>query len=272
LSRQRVLCFKKRGRFVIIILLYLVFITNLSGHSKWSTIKHQKAVADQRRGKLFSKISKAISVAAKEGRSADPEANPRLRLAMEQARAVNMPKENIKRAIERGIGKGKGSGLETITYEGFGPEKVAVVIECVTDNKNRTGAEIKSFFERKGGHLGAPGSANYLFKKKGLILVKKAAEAEKQMLQLIDLGIEDVEEEKELIEIYTRPEELEAVKKKIAELGFDIQEASLTLKPTTPLSLEDEEKKNKVLSFLKQLDDFDDVQKIYCNADFIEPL
>lgn len=241
----------------------------MSGHSKWSTIKHQKAATDQRRGKVFSKIAKVISVAAKESQSDNPEKNARLRLAIEQAKSVNMPKDNIKRAIQRGLGGGEGVNLETIIYEGFGPERVALVAECVTDNKNRTGSEIKSFFERGGGSLGAPGSTSYLFEKKGLILVQKEKDSQEQILKLIDLGIEDVEEDEFLIEVYTKAEQWEKFKKKIEKAGFTIKEASLALRPKILIPIENREKKEKILKFLEGLEDLDDVQKVYCNADFI---
>jgi len=242
----------------------------MSGHSKWSTIKHQKATADQKRGKVFSKVAKLITVAVKEGGAADPAVNARLRLAIEQAKAVNMPKENIKRAIEKGLGKGGGgAALERVSYEGFGPEKVALVIECITDNKNRTGAEIKSFLERQGGGLGTPGSARYLFEKKGLILIQKNDESEKQILRLIDLGVDDVVEEENFIEVYTRADQLGEIKEKIKKTGFVIKEASLSLKPTTLIPLEKKEKKEKVIAFLAEIESHDDVQKVYCNADFI---
>jgi len=241
----------------------------LSGHSKWSTIKHQKATADQKRGKVFSKVAKAISVAAKDGQSGDPGKNSRLRLVIEQAKSVNMPKQNIQRAIERGLGRGEGAGLETIFYEGFGPERIAVVVECVTDNKNRTTSEVKSFFERGGGNLGAPRSASYLFEKKGLILVEKKKDAQEQILKLIDLGIEDIEEDELLIEVYTKAEELEKFKNEMEKLGFIIKEASLVLKAKTFIPIENKEKKEKILKFLEGLEDLEDTQKVYCNADFI---
>jgi len=241
----------------------------MSGHSKWSTIKHQKAVADKKRGKIFSKMAKAISVVVKESQSGDPDKNPRLRLAIEQAKSVNMPKNNIKRAIERGLGGGDGARLEEINYEGFGPERVAVVVECVTDNKNRAGSEVKSFFDRGGGNLGSPGSTSYLFEKKGLILIEKGKDSEEQLLKLIDLGVEDVEEDEFLIEVYTKPDQLEEFKKKIEELGFTIKEARLDLKPKVLVPIEDEAKKEKIIKFLEGLEDLDDTQKVYCNVDFI---
>lgn len=242
----------------------------MSGHSKWATIKHAKGAADAKRGQLFSKIGKAISVAVREGGGDNPEANAHLRMAIEQARAINMPKDNIKRAIDRGAGRGGLGILESITYEGYGPEKIAVIIECVTDSKNRASAEIKSFFERVGGHLGSPGSTAYLFQRQGLILVEKTQDnSDNDQLKLIDLGIEDIEVDNNFFEIYTKPEQLEEFKEKIKASGFQIQEASLTYKPLTLITISNPHQKEKILEFLERLEDFDDVQKVYCNADFI---
>jgi YebC/PmpR family DNA-binding regulatory protein len=242
----------------------------MSGHSKWSTIKHQKGTADVKRGKAFSKIGRAISVAVKEGGGTTPESNARLRLAIEQARAINMPKDNIKRAIDKGAGIAGTGILETVTYEGFGPEKIAVIIDCVTDNKNRTSSEIKSYLERVGGNLGSPGSCSYLFQKKGIIILDKTSEnSQEEILKLIDLGVDDVEEDGSLIEVYSKPEELEKLKNKIIAAGFIIKEASLTFKPLTLIDISNPDKKKKILSFLESLDDFDDVQKIYCNVNFL---
>lgn len=214
-------------------------------------------------------MAKAISIAAKDGQSGDPEKNPRLRLVIEQAKSANMPKQNIQRAIKRGLGREGGAGLETVSYEGFGPEKIAVVVECVTNNKNRTASEVKSFFERGGGNLGAPRSASYLFEKKGLILIKKGKDLQEQILKLIDLGVEDIEEDEFLIEVYTKAEELEKFKKEIGKMGFIIKEASLALKPKNLISIKDKEKKKKILKFLEGLEDLEDTQKVYCNAEFI---
>ncbi len=241
----------------------------MSGHSKWSTIKHQKGAADAKRGKMFSKVGRAIAIAVKEGGSDSPESNAHLRLAIEQARAINMPKDNIKRAIYRGAGRGGSGVLETITYEGFGPEKTAIIVECVTDNRNRTTSEIKSFFEKGGGNLGSPGSTAYLFQKRGFILVAKTnQDAQADLFKLIDLGVEDVEEAGDLIEVYTKPEELEEFKGKITAAGFNVKEASLTFKPVSVMTISDSHQKEKILNFLQDLDDFEDVQKVYCNADF----
>lgn len=242
----------------------------MSGHSKWSTIKHQKAVTDQKRGKAFSKLAKIITIAAKEGQSGDVESNSRLRLAIELAKAGNMPKENIKRAIDRGLGKGEGSELVSVVYEGFGPEKVACLAECVTDNKNRTGAEIKSFFERGGGGLGSPGSTAYLFEKKGLILVEAGSDPEEQILKLIDFGIDDVNQEEGIIEVYTQSSKLEKTKEQVIKAGFAIKEASLVLKPTTLVPVKDSHKQEKIIAFLQALEDLDDVLRVYCNVDIIK--
>ncbi|MBI4037040.1 YebC/PmpR family DNA-binding transcriptional regulator, partial [Candidatus Daviesbacteria bacterium] len=167
----------------------------MSGHSKWSTIKRQKGVADIKRGQIFTKLANVISVTARAGGSGDPNANPRLRTVLEDARRVNMPKENIQRAIDRGLGKLPGQTLEEVTYEGFGPGKVAYLVEGVTDNKLRTTQEIKNIFERAGGALGGQGSTAYMFDKKGEIRIKgKDGNMEEEMLELIDLGADDVED------------------------------------------------------------------------------
>lgn len=242
----------------------------MSGHSKWSTIKHQKAAADQKRGKQFSRLSRAISIAVAEGKSGDPNFNAHLRLAIEQAKTINMPKENIKRAIEKGLGKESGLALEAITYEGFGPEQIAVIIQCITDNKNRTSAEIKSFFERKGKGLAQSGAVSYLFQRKGKILInfKEGKEKQNRIMELIDLGIEDLTEKKDYIEVFTKPEELSQIKEKISQAGFTIQNAEIIYKPTAPILFENNETAKKIQAFLAELDDFDDIQKIYSNAEF----
>jgi len=240
----------------------------MSGHSKWSTIKHQKASEDQKRGRVFSKLAKAITVAVKERANGDPNTNAKLRLIMEQAKQANMPRDNIQRAIDRGLGKGEGAQLETVLYEGFGPDRVAVVIECVTDSRNRTTSEIKAFLERTGGSLGAPGSTNYLFEKKGLILIKKNQNLEEQMLKLMDLGIDDIDEGEKTIEAYTRANELDSLKDKIQTAGFSIEGLGLILKAKTVVPIEGD-KREKIIQFLSGLDELEDVQKVYCNADFI---
>jgi len=240
----------------------------MSGHSKWSTIKHQKSAEDKKRGKLFSRLVKAIMIAAREG-GGDPQANAKLRMAIDQAKQANMPKENIKRAVERGEGKDGSSQLERVVYEGYGPAKIAVMAECITDNKNRTAAEVKSFFERNDGGLGSPGSVAYLFERKGIISLEKEKDVQDQLLKLIDLGIEDFEEDQELIEIYTQPSQLAEKKKLISQAGFLIRQAEISLEPAVSVTISEPEKKEQILKFLSGLDDLDDVQKIYCNVDLI---
>lgn len=241
----------------------------MSGHSKWSTIKHQKAATDQRRGKVFSKLAKAISISVKEGGSGDLESNPKLKFIIEKAKAVNLPKENIQRAIDKGLGKGGAGILEVITYEGFGPGKVAFLVECVTDNKNRTSQEIKSLFEKEGGHLGQPGSTAYLFEKKGLILIKKSQDVESQLLSLIDLGVLDVEEAGDLVEVFVKPDQLEEMKQKLINQGTNIEEANLTYVASSPIILSEASVKDRVTNFLNIVDDLEDVQKVYCNAKMV---
>ena len=238
----------------------------MSGHSKWATIKHQKGVSDQRRGQLFTKLGRAISIAVREGGGIDPDTNFKLRLTVEKARRANMPKDNIQRAIERGTNQGGGSGLEEIVYEGYGPGNVAILIEVVTDNKNRSLSSIKKVFDKEGGRLGRAGSVAFQFEKKGSILVDKNEDSESQMLSLIDLGVEDVEIEGDGVEIVVSAKELFDVKKKIEQADFKVRRAELIFSPQNLISLE-AKTKGKILTLLEKLDDLDDVLNVYCNAD-----
>jgi len=237
----------------------------MSGHSHWATIKRQKEAADQQRGKIFSKLSRAIAIAARQG--ADPETNFKLRLAIEKAKEYNLPKENILRAIRRGSGQEEGERWEEITFEGYGPEGVGVIVETVTDNRNRTTAEIKNIFERGGGGLAGPGAVSYLFRKIGLVTVKKQESSDEQILKLIDLGVEDVEEATDAIEVYTSLESLKDIEKKIKNSGFEVKSTEITMKPVTPAVINDSQKAQKVLKFMDALENHDDVQKIYANFD-----
>ena len=235
----------------------------MSGHSKWSTIKHKKAAADSKRGQAFTKLTRAITIAAKEG-GPDPASNFKLRLAVDKAREVNMPKLNIERAIERGAGQGSGGNLETAVYEGFGPGQVAAMIEVVTDNKNRTAAEIKKVFERGGGNLGQPGSVAYLFNKKGRILVTKAADVQTQILTIIDLGADDVEESSESVEVLVPASNLGQMRDQLQEAGLTVQTAELIYKPQSLVELTSEQEK-KLTEWLDALEALDDVQAVYTN-------
>src|SRR3989344_7088789 len=254
----------------------------MSGHSKWSTIKRQKGAADIKRGQTFTKIANAITIAVKMGSSGDPESNPRLRVAMDAAKAVNMPKENVNRAIDRGLGRLPGQTLEEVIYEGFGPGKVAFLVEGVTDNKLRTLQEIRNIFERGGGSMGGQGSVAYMFDSSGEIRVKgKAAEGEahqgrggsteEEMLELIDLGAKDVEDyiednmQKYLV--YTQSSELNTMGNKITQAGYGVESQELVYKPNTLVPVNDPETAKRVLDFAEKLEELDDVQKVYANFD-----
>lgn len=241
---------------------------SLSGHSKWSTIKHQKAIEDKKRGKLFSRLSKMIAIAVREGGDDNLDNNPKLRLAVEKAREANMPKDNIKRAIDRGSGRSGGQALEIVIYEGFGPKNIALMIECVTDNKNRTVSAVKSYIEKAGGRLGSLGSTAYLFEKKGHVLVVKKGNIEEQILDLMDLDAEDVVDEEEFVEVITQLDKLHKASEEIKNKGYEIKEAELFFNPKTLISLANKDVQNKVMKFLEGLDDLDDVQQVYTNVDF----
>lgn len=258
----------------------------MSGHSKWSTIKRQKGAADIKRGQTFTKVANAVTVAVKMGGSGDPDANPRLRVALEQARAVNMPKGNIQRAIDRGLGKTPTPTLEEVIFEGFGPGKVAYYIESLTDNKMRTLQGIRNLFDRSGGSLGGTGSTSYLFAKKGEIRVQsRGGDKEEEILELIDLGAEEVEdylEEPHSAEatpgkiqkylVYTESPELNTMSNKLTQVGYGVEEAGMVMTPLTLVEIKDPGIVKKVLEFTEKLEEMDDIQKIYANFDIPEEL
>lgn len=237
----------------------------MSGHSKWATIKSQKESTDKQRGKTFSKLSKLIAIAAREG--SDPKTNFKLRLAVEQAKQVNMPKDNIGRAIKRGSGEEEGLKFEEVIFEGYGPEGIGILIEVVTDNRNRTTAELKNLLERGGGSMASPGSVSFMFKKQGLIRVEKSGSTDEQILKIIDMGAQDVEEAGSFIEVQTTPEQLKEVKEKIETSGFIVKEVELNMEPTITVVISDQQKAQRVLKFTESLEDHDDVQKVYANFD-----
>lgn len=246
----------------------------MSGHSHWSTIQRQKGAADAKRGQTFTKTAKAITIAAKLGNSGDPDANPRLRMAIETAKAVNMPKNNITRAIEKGIGGGK-EALEEVTYEGFGPGKIAFFVEGVTDNKLRTNQEIKSIFERNGGTLGGLGTVAYMFTKKGELVIKgRGGSSEEEELELIDLGADDIETFKDIRKylVYTDSTKVNEVGNKITQAGYEIESQQLVMKPITLQKIEDPALARRVAEFAEKLEGSDDVQKVYSNLDIPENL
>jgi len=240
----------------------------MSGHSHAATIKRDKEATDAKKGAAFSQIARLITIAVgTSGGITDPVKNFKLRMAFVKARQMNMPKENINRAIERAAGKGEGGKLSTNTYEGFGPGGTAVIVECITDNKNRTAAEIKNLFEKNGGNLAQPGAAAHFFDRKGRILVVKNAKPEEQMLSLIDLGVEDVEEKREVLEIYIPLENIMVFKDKITNLGFNVLEAEPVFKTKARLSL-DPQALERVKKFSAALKAHEDVQKVFFNVDF----
>lgn len=242
----------------------------MSGHSKWSTIKRQKEVADMKRGKIFSKLAKAITLAAREG--ADPEKNFRLRLEMERAKQANMPKENIERALRKAQGKVGERQLEEVVYEGYGPGGVAIIVEAATDNRNRTTAEMKKLFERGGGNLGGPGTVTYQFRPMGLITVEKSSKPGEQILKIIDLGVEDVEEAKDALEVYIQSQNLGMFRKKLNQNGFKVLSAELVRQPKNEIQIKDPEKATKVLKLMNSLQEHDDIQRVFANFDIPEEI
>lgn len=240
----------------------------MSGHSKWATIKHKKGALDAKRGALFTKLIKEITVAAKGGGSLD--ANPRLRTAVTKAKEANMPADNIDRAIKKGTGELPGVIYEETTYEGYGPAGVAILIDALTDNKNRTTAEIRNILEKKGGSMSGAGSVSWQFHKKGFIVVpKSAADEEKLMTIALDAGASDFNVEKENYEITAEPQDFEAVKKALTDAGVKATSAELTRLPSALVSLGLNEAKT-VLALIEALEDHDDVQNVYSNIDVSE--
>ncbi|PIP53493.1 YebC/PmpR family DNA-binding transcriptional regulator [Candidatus Beckwithbacteria bacterium CG23_combo_of_CG06-09_8_20_14_all_34_8] len=240
----------------------------MSGHSKWATIKHGKAILDAKRGKIFSRYSKEISIAVREGGSDNPDFNPRLRLAIERARAENMPKENIKRAVDKGAGRVEGQMYEEIVYEGFGPNQVAMMILCVTDNKNRTNSEIRSLLDKNGGTLGSAGTVSYNFDRKGIITVSLPdnIESDDLQLQLIDLGAEDIKDLGDNIwQIIVDPANTHSCAEAMSQLKLVVEESKIGMVPKSMIDL-DKKAFERFENFYDVVDDHDDVQEIYHNA------
>jgi YebC/PmpR family DNA-binding regulatory protein len=243
----------------------------LSGHSKWSSIKHKKGAADAKRGKLFSKLSRSIIVAAKEG-GPDPAANLSLQNAIEKARSYSMPKDNIERAIAKGAGEGtEGTSFETVVYEGYGPEGVAVLAEALTDNRNRTASEVRHLFAKHGGNLGATGAVAWQFERQGVVVVPaEGVDEDELFLAAADGGAEDVERDGTVFQVSSAPEALAAVRVAIEEAGFDVESAELSMVPKTTIAVEDESAAKRVMRLIDELEDLDDVQDVYANFDIPE--
>lgn len=237
----------------------------MAGHSKWANIRHKKGKEDIRRGKIFTKLAKEIMVAARMG-GADPSSNPRLRSAMLAARAENMPKDNIERAVKKGIGDMDGANYEEIVYEGYGPNGAAVLVEVMTDNKNRTVGEVRHAFSKCGGNLGANGCVAWMFDKKGLIVVEVSVDEEALMKAAIEAGAEDIREEEGCFEILTAPQDFDAVRDALETAGFAMVMAEISMIPQNMTRLEGKEA-SQMVRLMEMLEDSDDVQKVYTNAD-----
>lgn len=243
----------------------------MSGHSKWATTKHKKAAIDAKRGKIFTKIGKEIIVAAKLG-GGDPNGNPRLRTAIAKAKAVSMPADNIKRAIQRGTGELAGVSYEEVTYEGYGPGGVAVIVEVMTDNRNRTVSEIRNIFGKAGGNMGEAGCVSWMFQKKGYLVVNRAKVDEDRLMTLaLDAGAEDMQTEDENFAITTPPHDFEKVKKALEDAGIALDAAEVTMIPQTYVKLEGKEAQ-QMLRLVETLEDNDDVQNVYANFDIPEEI
>jgi YebC/PmpR family DNA-binding regulatory protein len=239
----------------------------MSGHSKWSKIKHTKGVVDAKRGKVFAKLAKEIAVACKHG-GGDPGFNPRLRTILMKARAVNMPADNIDRAIKKGTGELPGVTYEEITYEGYAPGGVALLVELLTDSKNRTAAEIRTMFSKHGGNMAVAGAVKHLFHRKGQIVVAKEQISEDELMGLVlDAGAEDMISHPDSYEILTDPHQFEAVHKALEAKNIKPQSAEVTQLPLTPVLVTDEKTARAVLSLIDALEDNDDVQNVYSNYD-----
>jgi YebC/PmpR family DNA-binding regulatory protein len=241
----------------------------MSGHSKWHSIKHKKGATDARRGKLFTKLIKELTVAARTG-GGDPTGNARLRKAIADAKAGNMPNDTIDRAVRRGTGEEAGVNYEEITYEGYGPGGVALLIEAVTDNRNRTVAEIRHIFSKNGGNLGEAGSVGWLFEKKGYIVVDKRAKPEEELFDIvIEAGADDLRDDEDNFEIITSPENFEAVNSAVKSAGIEPQVAEVSMVPQNYIKLEGGNA-HQMLRLMEALEDHDDVQKVHANFDISE--
>ena len=244
----------------------------MSGHSKWSTIKHKKGAADAKRGKIFTRIPKEMTVAARMG-GGDPFGNPRLRAAIAEAKANNMPKDNIERAIKRGTGEIEGVTYEELTYEGYGPGGVALMVETMTDNTNRTTPEIRHIFEKNGGNLGTPGSVRFQFERKGYFAVEKSAVGEDKLMEVVlEAGADDLQtDDPEAFEIFTSPENFEQVRQALEKNNIPTVEAKLGQMPQNYIKI-DEGKSKSMMRLMEMLDDHDDVQNVWTNFDIPEEM
>jgi YebC/PmpR family DNA-binding regulatory protein len=238
----------------------------MSGHSKWHSIKHKKAIVDARRGQHFTKLARAITVAAREG-GGDPDGNPALGLAVQKARDASMPKDNIERAIAKGTGEGVDADqIETVIYEGYGPGGVALLIEALTDNRNRTGADVRHALSKHGGNLGEPGSVSYLFEKRGVIVVDASRYGEDDLMVAIDAGAQDISLDDDVFEVITEPADLSRVRQALEQAGVELESADLTQRPTSRVPLKESDAA-KLLKLIDSLEESDDVGTVHANFD-----
>jgi len=244
----------------------------MAGHSKWANTKHRKGAQDAKRGKIFTKLAKEIAVAARMG-GGDADANPRLRAGIIAARAVNMPKDNIERAIKKGVGGLEGANYEEITYEGYGPGGVAVLVDCLTDNRNRTVGEVRYFFSKSGGNMGETGCVSYMFDKKGSIVVEKDKADEEKLMELaLEAGAEDVLDEGDIFQVLTAPDDFNAVRDALDKAGIAFAEAEISMIPKNTVEVGDEKTATQLMKLIDNLEDFDDVQKVHANFDIPDEL
>jgi YebC/PmpR family DNA-binding regulatory protein len=238
----------------------------MSGHSKWATIKHKKGAADKARGKLFAKLIRQVEVAAREG-GGDPEMNPTLRTMYQKARDASVPSDTIERAIKRGTGELEGVTYEQVSYEGYAPGGIAVYVEGLTDNRNRTGADIRSIFTKHGGSMAEPGAVSWQFERKGSVVVPRSVDEEELMLAALDAGADDIADEDDVWRVTTPPTELHAVRSALEAAGIAVESSDLTMVATTTIALDAADAAKRVLRLIDALDEHDDVQDVYANFD-----
>ncbi len=243
----------------------------MSGHSKWATIKHKKGAADAKRGKLFAKLIKQVEVAARQG-GGDPDANPTLRTMFQKARDNSVPLDTIERAVKRGTGELEGVNYETVTYEGYAPGGIALLIECLTDNRNRTSGDVRSTLSKNGGSLAEPGAVSWQFERKGVILVPSSVEEDEVMLVALDAGAEDIVDEGEMWRVTTPPSDLPQVREALDEAGIAVESADLAMLPTSTVEVTDVAQVKGLMKLMDLLDDLDDVQDVHGNMDVTDEL
>src|ERR1700736_2570424 len=238
----------------------------MSGHSKWASIKHKKAIVDQRRGQHFTKLARAVTVAAREG-GGDPNGNPSLALAIQKAKDASMPKDNIERAVAKGTGEGVDADqIQTVLYEGYGPGGVALLIEAMTDNRNRTGADVRHILSKNGGSLGEPGSVSYLFEKKGMIVIDGARYSEDDLMAAVDAGAEDITADEDVFEVIAEPADFTQVRRALEGAGVQMESAEVAYRPTSLVPIE-EAQAARLMRLIEALEDNDDVSAVHANFD-----